>query len=148
MSGDGIGDLPTHLLHGRVVEVQRVRVAQRPFAFPFAFATDLPLPFLATAARAGFAGRATDLAGFADFTAVLAGAATFAGTAAFAGTTAFTGLASFGTGAATMGTAAFTGAGGAAGFAGGGAGGRAGARELVLSGGNGCFRGRPLLRAA
>src|SRR5688572_14779976 len=143
MSGDGIGDLPTHLLHGRVVEVQRVRVAQRPFAFPFAFATDLPLPFLATAARAGFAGLATDLPGFADFTTVLAGAAAFVGTAAFIG------LASFGAAAATTGTAAFTA--GAVGFAGGAAGaarGRAGARELVLSGGNGCFRGRPLLRAA
>lgn len=124
----GVGDLATHLPHGRVVEVQRMRGAQRPFAFPFAFAVPADLlPFLAAAARTGFEDFAAAFAGLADFR------------AAFADAAAFTGFAVLAAGAATT---------GAAGFAGGAAGGRAGARELVLSGGRGCLRGRPLLRAA
>jgi hypothetical protein len=112
-----------------VIQVQRVRAggAQRPFAFPFAFVAGLPLFFLATAGRVGFD---DFVAGFADFTGLGAG---------FAGAAAFAGLALFGAGAATTGTT---------GFGGGAAGGRDGARELVLSGGRGCFRGRPLFRAA
>jgi hypothetical protein len=131
VSGDGVRDLATHLLHGRVIEVQRMHVpgAQRPFAFPLGFGAGLALPFFAATARAGcgdFAAALAALAGFAALAALGAG-----GAALFAG---------FAAGAAAT---------GAAGFGGGaGEGGRDGARELVLRGGRGCFRGRPLFRAA
>jgi hypothetical protein len=147
-----VGDLATHVLHGRVVEIQRMRrarVAQRPFAFPFAFEpADLPFPFFAAAGRAGFADRAATFAGFADFTIAFTGAAAFAALAVLTTGAAAIGAAAFAGGAAAFagGAAAF--AGGATGLAGKAAGGRAGARELVLSGGRGCFRGRPLFRAA
>jgi hypothetical protein len=136
MRGYGVGHLATHLLHGRVVEVQRMRSAQRPFAFPFAFVAGLPPTLFAAPARADFEDFAGAFAGLADFAAALGGAAAFAGAAAF------TGFALFAAGTAT------TGADAGAGFGGGAAGGRDGARELVFSGGRGCFRGRPLFRAA
>ena len=52
MSSDGIGHLATHLLHGRVVEIQRRRLAQRRFAFPLAF--ELLALFFEPFALAGF----------------------------------------------------------------------------------------------
>jgi len=105
------------------------RVAR--FGLAFDFAAGLAAAFATFLALTAFAG-------FATFAAVAAGLDDFAGAAAGRDAAGVACFAAAGAGAGTAGAA--TGRGGCGG---------AGVRELdVLSGGSGCLRGRPLLRAA